>query len=189
MTGILRSHHACALPYVAQSTFNLLKDRFGAKSCGLRIIKGKGEMHTYFLENAPPREGEVAWPSSLATSLDCEPALDSSIDVGASPRQESSNQSQLSASIMPRATSPSTTALWLERASRIVSPQGERGPRHLAAPTMSFASTTPPPVATSQGKDGSQSERNGPLGEGGVACPKNAGNGILSTESRLSPRM
>ncbi|EOD36468.1 hypothetical protein EMIHUDRAFT_362391 [Emiliania huxleyi CCMP1516] len=49
--------------HVSQEAYRYLRGRFGAKSRGPRYYKGKGEMYTYFLENAPGALPEEATPA------------------------------------------------------------------------------------------------------------------------------
>ena len=48
---------------MSQEAYRYLRGRFGAKSRGPRYYKGKGEMYTYFLENAPGALPEEATPA------------------------------------------------------------------------------------------------------------------------------
>jgi len=49
--------------HVSQEAYRYLRGRFGATSRGPRYYKGKGEMYTYFLENAPGALPEEATPA------------------------------------------------------------------------------------------------------------------------------
>jgi hypothetical protein len=51
---------------VSDDTWNLLKRRFGGEPQPVRNIKGKGNMQTYYLKNAPP--DDYVPPSSKPSS-------------------------------------------------------------------------------------------------------------------------
>jgi len=61
---------------VSDNTFNLLKRRFGGEPQPVRNIKGKGNMQTFYLKNAPPDgfvppRSPVFGESNEFNGLDC----------------------------------------------------------------------------------------------------------------------
>lgn len=124
-----------------QATYELLRTRFGARPCGVRTIKGKGEMRTYFLDNGPPTPDAPDTPpplSKFSPSAVAGCAGDGGGGGGSGGGQPSS--------CVARSTTPATTALWLQRATAIVSPKPHRAPPLLMPPSVVAIGSSPPPV-------------------------------------------
>ena len=54
---------------ISHETYKLVKDHYQVTACAPRMIKGKGEMQTYFLDRRLPSAAAPAWwPRATATA-------------------------------------------------------------------------------------------------------------------------